>query len=114
MNSDDEIWLLKRKLREAIQCIEFMHSCLTEPGYRYAHPHMTIDTLDGLRTLALPERTSFCVHSNLRKNPDCVSCQDTIAYLSRMAELEANYPDHPYFQLRQQRIKEWERRNGIS
>ena len=63
---------LEAELYQAIDTVEFLHGCLTDPVFCYAYPEMTLSRLEKWRAL-LPERPEFCLHSCYDNN--CESCK---------------------------------------
>lgn len=65
------IVVLTYSLDQALNSIEFMQGCLTDPDrYQYAYPEMTEQKIKELREIC--PRTISCVHS--RREPSCESC----------------------------------------
>ena len=62
------------ELEQALNKIEFLHGCLTDPTYKYAYPEMTLEHIERLQKIVGPRY--YCVHSNIQ--PDCPGCQEGI------------------------------------
>jgi hypothetical protein len=83
--------LLEDALRQAQSTVEFLHGCLTQPGYEYAYPEMTERRLQEWSELA--PRTEPCVHS--RTEEGCESCADRDRRFQQIAEARAALAEHP-------------------
>jgi hypothetical protein len=74
--------VLEAALDRAVHMIEFLHGCLTDPGYWYKYPEQTAEKVARLRDLAPPR--PGCVHG--RRDPECESCVFHAAERGRQAE----------------------------
>lgn len=78
---DDEIAYLKDMLNKAVNTIEFMHECLTNPHYKYTYPDQTFKTIGEIRAI-VPKPVSCC-HAGPSPGRECAGCDAVLEFHKR-------------------------------